>query len=166
MCCSSFSKLIHTVVVIGFPRASFIVQALFKLLFTMQSKSHGQAQFQGVRNELHLLTGEATKSHCQGAWIQGEEELELFLQSIHREWLINLPFGSSPRPNTGFFPLVLVNNHFSISPYLNLTPVPCGAPRQAWFCCCHFYFINAKLEAQQDRAVAQGQKLVSDRSRH
>lgn len=28
------------------------------------------------------------------------------------------------------------------------------------------YFINAKLEAQQDRVLAEGQKLVSDRSRH
>lgn len=136
MCCSSFSGFIHIVVVVEFPRrscrASFIVQALFKLLFAMQSKSHGQAKFQGVRNKLYFLVGGAKKSHCQRVWIQGKEELELFCNQSTKSNLLIFLSGSSPWPNTGFFP-VLVNNYFSLSHYLRLTPIPCGLARQVWF---------------------------------
>lgn len=78
----------------------------FKALFATQGKPRGQIQFQRLRNNLHLLMGGATESHCQRAMYTRRGRIGAIFAISHRKWLINLLSGSSPRPSTGFFLLV------------------------------------------------------------
>lgn len=133
---------------------------------SLQCKASHMAKPSFKRQEISSISWweELTESHCQGKRTQ-REKLELFLRSIHREWLINLLCGSSPRANTGFFPLIWLKtiSHFHLTYTSPQSHV--GQPSKfGILLLLSFYFRNVKLEAQQDRLLFRGWMLVSDSS--